>query len=41
MRLYELSVVSHRIGSLRGHGRKLRRVVDERQMSSLPSALSV
>jgi phenylacetate-CoA ligase len=41
MRLYALSVVAHRIGSLRGHGRKLRRVVDERQMSSPPSALPV
>jgi phenylacetate-CoA ligase len=41
MRLYELSVVAHPIGSLRGHGRKLRRVVDERQMGSPPSALAV
>jgi phenylacetate-CoA ligase len=39
MRLYELSVVAHPIGSLRGDGRKLRRVVDERQMSSPPPAL--
>jgi phenylacetate-CoA ligase len=33
MRLYEFSVLVHPIGSLRGQGRKLRRVVDERQMS--------
>ena len=32
------AVVVHPFGSLRGHGRKLRRVVDERQMSS-PSVL--
>jgi phenylacetate-coenzyme A ligase PaaK-like adenylate-forming protein len=41
MRLYELRVVAHRLGSLRGHGRKLRRVVDERQLSRPPSALPV
>jgi phenylacetate-CoA ligase len=34
MQLYELDVMAHPIGSLRGHGRKLRRVVDERLMES-------
>jgi len=34
MHLYELRVMVHPIGSLRGHGRKLRRVVDERHMNS-------
>jgi phenylacetate-CoA ligase len=32
MGLYELRVVAHGLGSLRGSGRKLRRVVDNRQM---------
>jgi phenylacetate-CoA ligase len=32
MKLYDLRVVADRSGSLRGGGRKLRRVVDERQM---------
>jgi phenylacetate-CoA ligase len=32
MKLYDLRVVTERLGSLRGGGRKLRRVVDERQM---------
>jgi phenylacetate-CoA ligase len=41
MRLYELTVVADPIGSLRGHGRKLRRVVDDRQMGSRLSALPV
>ena len=31
MNLYDLRVETHRSGSLRGSGRKLRRVVDERQ----------
>ncbi len=35
MQLYELRVNSHPLGSLRGHGRKLRRVVDERHPSQL------
>ncbi|MEO8481968.1 MAG: hypothetical protein ABI634_07135 [Acidobacteriota bacterium] len=41
MRLYDFHVRVHPLGQLRGTGRKLRRVVDERQMSgvaSLPSA---
>jgi len=41
MRLYELHVIVHPIGSLRGDGRKLRRVVDQRQMSSRASTLRV
>ncbi len=41
MQLYELRIMVHPIGSLRGHGRKLRRVVDERQMSRIPSTLPV
>jgi hypothetical protein len=41
MQLYELRVVVHPIGSLRGHGRKLRRVVDERQMDRHASVLPV
>jgi phenylacetate-CoA ligase len=41
MHLYELRVRVHPIGTLRGHGRKLRRVVDERQMISDPSGLPV
>ena len=32
--MYEFRIVVHPLGSLRGHGRKLRRVVDERQMTS-------
>jgi hypothetical protein len=40
MRLYELRVVVHAPGHLRGHGRKLRRVVDERQMSA-PTVVSM
>jgi phenylacetate-CoA ligase len=40
MRLYELRVVIHPIGSLRGQARKLRRVVDERQMNRTPSVAS-
>jgi phenylacetate-CoA ligase len=39
MRLYELRVTAHPLGSLRGRGRKLRRVVDERQMSAAPSVI--
>ena len=39
MHLYELRVIVHPTGSLRGHGRKLRRVVDQRQMRSDPSVL--
>jgi phenylacetate-CoA ligase len=34
MRLYALSVTAHPTGSLRGSGRKLRRVVDERQLEN-------
>jgi hypothetical protein len=41
MQLYQLRVVVHPIGTLRGHGRKLRRVIDERQMSSHPSVQPV
>jgi phenylacetate-coenzyme A ligase PaaK-like adenylate-forming protein len=41
MRLYELRVAVHPNGSLRGQGRKLRRVVDERQMRRHPSVLPV
>jgi hypothetical protein len=41
MRLYELRVIVHPVGSLRGRGRKLRRVIDERQMSARPSVLAV
>jgi hypothetical protein len=41
MQLYQLRVVAHPLGTLRGHGRKLRRVIDERQMSSHPSVLPV
>jgi phenylacetate-CoA ligase len=40
MRLYELRVVAHAVGSLRGQARKLRRVVDERQMTA-PSIVSM
>jgi phenylacetate-coenzyme A ligase PaaK-like adenylate-forming protein len=39
MRLYVLTVIAHPIGSLRGQGRKLRRVIDERQMRSPRPAL--
>jgi phenylacetate-CoA ligase len=41
MRLYELRVVVHAVGSLRGQARKLRRVIDERQMSPAPSIASM
>jgi len=41
MHLYELRVKVHPIGSLRGHSRKLRRVLDERQMNDLASPLPV
>jgi len=41
MHLYEIRVKVHPIGSLRGHGRKLRRVLDERQMNDLASPLPV
>ena len=41
MHLYELRVIVHPTGSLRGHGRKLRRVVDQRQMRSGTSVLPV
>ncbi len=37
MRLYELRVMVHPLGSVRSGGRKLRRVVDERQMSGTPT----
>jgi hypothetical protein len=33
LKLYELQVVFHRTGSLRGQARKLRRIIDERQMN--------
>jgi phenylacetate-CoA ligase len=33
LKLYELQIVLHRPGSLRGHARKLRRIIDERQMN--------
>jgi phenylacetate-CoA ligase len=36
MRLYELRILVHSVGALRGHGRKLRRVIDERRMSDAP-----
>src|SRR5580765_8061168 len=36
LRLYELRVLPHPIGGLRGHHRKLRRVVDERRMNEVP-----
>jgi phenylacetate-CoA ligase len=39
MQLYELRVVGHACGSLRGDARKLRRVVDARRMSSSDSIL--
>jgi phenylacetate-CoA ligase len=41
LQLYDLRVVFHRVGSLRGHARKLRRIVDERNMSQGVPALSV
>jgi hypothetical protein len=34
MRLYDLRLVAHRAGSLRRGGRKLRRVLDDRQMKT-------
>ena len=40
MRLYELRIVVHTIGSLRGGARKLRRIVDERQMTRAPLTVS-
>lgn len=36
MKLYELRVIADRSGSLRGGGRKLRRVIDERRMVPSP-----
>jgi phenylacetate-CoA ligase len=41
MRLYDLRLVAHRAGSLRHGGRKLRRVLDERQMKTDRSPESV
>jgi phenylacetate-CoA ligase len=41
LQLYELRVVFHRVGSLRGDARKLRRLIDERNMSQAVPALSV
>jgi phenylacetate-CoA ligase len=41
MRLYDLRLVAHRAGSLRHGGRKLRRVLDERQMKTDHSPESV
>src|SRR3984893_7963520 len=41
MRLYDLRLVAHRAGSLRHGGRKLRRVLDERQMRTDRSPESV
>ncbi len=40
MQLYELRVTVHPPGSLRGHARKLRRVIDERLMSRTRSVVS-
>jgi phenylacetate-CoA ligase len=40
MQLYELRVMAHPFGSLRGDARKLRRVVDERLMNHSRSAVS-
>jgi phenylacetate-coenzyme A ligase PaaK-like adenylate-forming protein len=40
MKLYDLRVVARRSGSLRGNGRKLRRVVDERQMVAGPQPVA-
>jgi phenylacetate-CoA ligase len=40
MRLFELRVIVHPIGVLRGRGRKLRRIVDERDMGGERSAVS-
>lgn len=40
MQLYDLRVVVHSFGSLRGHGRKLRRIVDVRDMTSDNAVLS-
>jgi phenylacetate-CoA ligase len=40
MRLYEWRVAVHAPGTLRGHARKLRRLVDEREMSRTPTLLS-
>jgi phenylacetate-CoA ligase len=41
LQLYELRVVFHRVGSLRGDARKLRRLIDERNMSQAVPVLSV
>jgi phenylacetate-CoA ligase len=41
MRLYDLRLVAHRAGSLRHGGRKLRRVLDDRQMKADHSIESV
>jgi phenylacetate-CoA ligase len=41
MRLYDLRLVAHRAGSLRRGGRKLRRVLDDRQMKTDRSTESV
>jgi phenylacetate-CoA ligase len=41
MHLYDLHLMVHPLGRLRGDGRKLRRVVDERQMSSPSSTRRV
>jgi phenylacetate-CoA ligase len=40
LQLYELRVTFHGIGSLRGHARKLRRIVDERRMGSAQQVLT-
>ena len=34
MHLYDLAIAAHPVGSLRGNGRKLRRLLDERQMET-------
>jgi phenylacetate-CoA ligase len=41
MGLYTIRVAAHAIGTLRGQGRKLRRVVDERQLAGHTPILSV
>jgi phenylacetate-CoA ligase len=38
MKLYDLRLATNRSGSLRGSGRKLRRVVDQRQISGFPAS---
>jgi phenylacetate-CoA ligase len=40
LKLYEWQVIVHRTGSLRGHARKLRRIIDERQMSTAAPVLT-